>query len=141
MADRPRLTQLPGNHSSQSYHPAVSLGTDSENIVLLNKTGATIKVTGVYYTPDTAVTGDDTDNYTLAVQNKGAAGTGTTAVASLELATDVDMTANVAKAITVSTTAANLLVSDGHALTLKKTEANSGLALPEGQVTITYQFV
>ena len=96
-------------------------------------------ITAVSYIPAAAIAGANTDTRTLSVQNKGAAGSGTTSVASLALASGVNAAAFDEKAITLSATAANLDATAGDVLEFLSTHAgSSGLADPGGVVEITY---
>lgn len=96
-------------------------------------------ITGVTYTAKAAVTGNDTETRTLAIANKGQAGIGTTAVASLALVTDTNLVANDEKAITLSATAANLVVAEGDILAFTSTHGGTtGLADPGGLLIVTF---
>ena len=89
------------------------------------------EVKAVRYVPESAITGHATNYATLSLQNKGAAGTGTTEVASFafDTATTDDVAAMDEKAITLSGTAANLDLATGDVVSIKKAVAGTGLAL------------
>ncbi len=81
------------------------------------------KVTGISITPDVASTGDDTNSTTVSILNAGSAGSGTTAIATLTLATGTNLVALDEYAITTTTTA----LSAGDVLAIKFTKVGSGV--------------
>lgn len=91
-------------------------------------------VSSVTYTAVAAVTGAASPaSRTLSVTNKGSDGTGSTSVASLALLGGVDLVAYDERAVTVSATAANLVVAEGDILSLDSTAVGgTGLADPGG---------
>jgi len=94
-------------------------------------------VTGVSYTPEANITGADTDTRTLTLVNKGAAGAGSTVIATLAFTNGVNGTAFDEKAFTLSATAANRVVAAGDILAFVSTHAgSSGLADPGGLVQV-----
>ena len=140
-AKRPRKTQLPGVESVSVAIPAIALGTDGEQVVWTNKTGATVRITAVTYTPEAAVTGNTTNNLTLQLRNKGTAGSGTTAVTAVKTyATGTDLTAFVPDALVISTTAVDRDIDVDETVALNKVETGSGLILPEGVVTLEFEY-
>ena len=142
MAEKPRITQLPGTIGIQEGVKTIALGTADELIVWRNNTGATLKVTEFGYTPDTAVTGNTTDNFTLRGKVKTAAGAAAANLTAVKTyGTGVNISQFVVDTLTLATTAASLLIDNGELVTLDKAETGSGLALPEGIVTIKGQFV
>ena len=98
------------------------------------------KVTAVKLVPATAITASATDTVTVSVQNKGAAGTGTTEVASFafDTATTDDVAAFDEKALTLSGTAASLVVTAGQILSIKKAVAAAG-QIVEGKIRIEFE--
>ncbi len=142
MAERGKVTQLPGDHSAQTHIELVANGTSDEVAIWVNDTDANVEITEAAYTPDAAVTGDDTNNFTLQVKNKGTDGTGTTGVTDIK-------TYNVASggiaafdknSLVLSSTAANLLVAPGEVLSLDKAENGSGDTMEQGVFNLTYKF-
>ncbi len=141
MAERPRGTTLPGTYTTTVAIPSIALGTSGEQVVWTNKLGATVRITAVTYTPEAAVTGNTTNNLTLQLRNKGLLGSSTTAVTAVKTyATGTDLTAFLADALVISTTAANLDIDVNETVALNKAETGSGLILPEGVVTLEYQY-
>jgi hypothetical protein len=90
-----------------------------------------LQVTAVRFIAKAAITGHATNYATVSVENKGAAGTGTTEVASFAFDTPTtdDVAAFDEKAITLSGTAANLILVAGDVVSIKKAVAASGLAV------------
>lgn len=117
--------------------PAVTIAATADQVIgEATKAG---RVTSVSYTPEAAVTGAASpDSRTLSVVNKGAAGAGSTTVASLALVAGVNLVAFDEKAITLSGTAANLVVAAGDQLAWVSTAVTGagGLADPGGHVVI-----
>lgn len=117
---------------------AVAAGSDAT--VNIFEAPYACKVTAASYTPDANVTGDNTETRTLSIINRGSAGSGTTAVATLALTTGVNMTSGDEKALTLSGTAANLLLAEGDVVAFKSLHGGStGLADPGGLVQVEFQ--
>lgn len=91
-------------------------------------------VSVVQYVPVAAVTGANTNTRTLTLVNKGSAGAGTTAVATLALTSGHDLVADTANTITVA--ALNARVAAGDVLEWTSVHASSGLADPGGMVHV-----
>ena len=141
MAERPRRTQMGGTDSVQVAVPTVALGSDDDQVVWLNKTGAKVRLTAVTYTPETAVTGNDTNNLKLQLRNKGLLGVGAVAVTAVkEYDTGTDLVAFKPDDIPLSATLADRDVDVGEVVALDKTETGSGLPLPEGVLTLEFQY-
>lgn len=114
---------------------AVAAGSDLETDAVLADMAGT--VTAVTYVPATVLTGANTDSRTIVVVNKGQAGSGTTIVASKAFTSGVNAPADDGTAITLSGTAANLVVADGDVLVAQSNHVGStGLADPGGMVVI-----
>lgn len=93
-------------------------------------------VTKVTFVPKATVTGVVTNNFAITVRNRGAAGAGTTNVASLTYGNGTNTTAFAPGDVTLNATAANLAVSKGDVLTVEKLVNGTGLAMPAGQVVV-----
>lgn len=116
--------------------PAVSTaGNDDDSVVAQAPFDCT--VTAVDYVPEAAITGAATNNRTVSLVNKGQAGSGTTTVASLNFDTGVNATANNEKPITLSGTAANLVLAAGDTLQWRSIHIGTGITDPGGLVRIT----
>ena len=141
MAERPRRTQMGGTDSVQVSIPAVAITVDDDQVVWLNKTGVKVRLTAVTYTPETAVTGNDTNTLKLQLRNKGLLGVGTTAVTPVKkYGTGVDLVAFKPDDIPLSATLADRDIDVGEVVALNKTEDGTGLALPEGVVTLEFEY-
>jgi hypothetical protein len=91
-------------------------------------------VTKVSLISKAAITGSDSAYATVSVVNRGAAGVGTASVASLafDTATDDDVAAFNAKALTLG---AGVLIAKGDIVTIKKAATGDGMAI-SGQIEI-----
>jgi len=117
--------------------PVTILATGSDVI----EAPFTGKVAEVTYTAIAAVTGAASPaSRTLSVINHGQAGVGTTVVASLALVSGVNLVAFDEKAITLSATAADLVVVAGDILEFRSAAVGgTGLVDPGGTVSVTFE--
>lgn len=95
-------------------------------------------VTGVTYVPAATITGAATNNRTVSLVNKGQDGSGTTVVASLNFGNGTNAAAFDEKAITLSVTAADLVVAAGDELAWLSTHIGTGITDPGGRVEVTF---
>lgn len=96
-------------------------------------------VSAVEYVPRSTLTGADTDSRTLNLYNRGAAGAGTTLVATRAFANGTNATAYDATTITLSATASYLDVTDGDELVLQSLHVGqTGLADPGGAIRVQF---
>jgi hypothetical protein len=95
-------------------------------------------VTKISYTPNANITGVNTDTRKIAVVNKALDGSGTTEVGALQFNSAVNATAYDEKAVTLSGTAANLVVAEGDILLFASTVVGNGLADPGGHVILEF---
>jgi len=116
--------------------PAVSTAGNSDDTVIGVAPFAGT-VTEVKYIAEAAVTGAATNNRTVSLVNKGQAGAGTTTVASLTFASGTNAVANDDTTVTLSGTAANLVVAEGDTLQWRSVANGTGLADPGGLIRIT----
>jgi hypothetical protein len=93
-------------------------------------------VSDVSFTPEAAITGDNTNKRTFTLVNKGQAGAGSTVIATLDFVTGVNGVAFDEKQFTLSGTAANLVVASGDILAVVEAVAGTGLANPGGLVQV-----
>lgn len=114
---------------------AVAAGSDKEtNVGTVQYAGS---VSEVSYSPDTVLTGANTESRTIVLVNKGQAGAGTTVVATKAFTSGVNAAADDITAITLSATAADLVVAAGDVLAWQSTHVGAtGLADPGGLATI-----
>jgi hypothetical protein len=116
--------------------PAVSTAGNDDDTVL-GQAPFACTVTSVQYVPEAAITGADTNSRTVSLVNKGQAGSGTTTVASLALTNGVNASANDEKTITLSGTAANLVLAAGDTLQWRSIHVGTGITDPGGVVRVT----
>lgn len=97
-------------------------------------------ITAVRWIPHAAVTGAATNNFAIQAINKGAAGAGTTGVTTAKTyANGTNSAAYVPESLTLSSTATDLNVAAGDVLALVRTVNGTGLAMPDGQVEVSYR--
>jgi hypothetical protein len=125
-------------HTTTIRVPVANVGaaTDLETPVIIAPYAGT--VTSVKYIARTTITGANTDSRTVSLINKGAAGSGTAAPATLALTNGVNATAFVPKTITLSSTASDLDVAAGDVLSWKSLHVGAtGLADVGGTIEVT----
>jgi hypothetical protein len=118
-------------------------GTGAEETpVWQNNLGHKVKVREAKYIPEDDVTGNDTNNFLLAVNNRGTDGAGAVVpVPAKEYDTGTDMGQFESDDLPVSATEASLEVDVDEILTLAKTVTGSGLALPDGVLFLELEYV
>jgi hypothetical protein len=95
-------------------------------------------ITAVSLVPSAAITADGT-NYAVYTLTRHTAGATATTVATRSwIATN--SAAVTAEAMTLSATAANLILAQGDTLTIVKTAAGTGLVIPNCLLMVTYQW-
>lgn len=98
------------------------------------------KVTGARVITAAAITGANTDSRTIQLFNRGLAGSGTTLVASKAFTSGVNAAADDETDLTLSATAANLVVAEGDVLEFVSLHVGStGLAGPEFLGEVDFQ--
>jgi hypothetical protein len=115
--------------------PAAATAVSDDSVVAQAPFDCT--VTSVQYIPEAAITGAATNNRTVTLVNKGQAGSGSTTVATLTFDSGINGTANDEKTITLSGTAANLVLAAGDTLQWRSIANGTGLADPGGLARIT----
>lgn len=135
----PGIIDVPGNHVTRSFiFGQATAGTDDEWPVFVCP--ANLTVVGVKWIPKANVTADPTNNYALQVINRGAANAGTGAVTTVRTYDGTSAgneSKNVAESFTIG---AAPDCSTGDVLSLVRTHNGTGLAMPQGQLEITYKF-
>ena len=119
----------------QATIPALGAAVAGDQVVGEAPFGGT--VTAVTFTPEAAVTGDNTNTRSLLLHNKGQAGSGTTVVATLAFTTGNNGVAFDEKAFVLSVVAGATTVAEGDILAVVETVAGTGLANPGGRVEVT----
>ena len=142
MAERSRVTQLPGAVVKHVAVPTFTGTAADEVLVYSNQDGAKLKIISAGYIPDEAVTGAATNNFALQFKSKTAAGATDKNITSVKTyASGTDMVQFDQDNLTLSTTAADLEVVNGGAITLDITKNGTGLALPAGLAVVTFQYL
>lgn len=128
--------ELAGVLRHQAYVPAqATLGTDDNWPVF--QAPAKLTITGVTFIPSAAITADGT-NYSIYTLTNKVAGAGSTSVATRSwIATN--SVASTPEAMTLSATAANLVVAADDSLEVVKTHGGTGLVIPDGLLVINYK--
>lgn len=95
-------------------------------------------VTAVTFTPDTAITGANTDTRSLNVINAGSDGTGTTEIASIDFVSGTDADAFDETALTLSAVEDATTVAAGDIIKLNSDAiGGSGMVDPGGLLQVT----
>lgn len=115
--------------------PVSTAGNDDDTVLFQAPFDCTVLL--VEYVPEAAITGADTNSRTLSVVNKGQAGSGSTTVASLALTNGVTASAYNEKAVTLSGTAANLVLAAGDTVQWRSVHVGTGITDPGGLVRVT----
>lgn len=116
--------------------PAVSTAGNDEDTII-GQAPFDCTVTAVQYVAEQAITGANTNTRSVSLVNKGQAGSGTTAVATLQFDSGVNASANDEKTVTLSGTAANLDLSAGDTLLWRSLHVGTGQTDPGGLVRVT----
>jgi hypothetical protein len=93
-------------------------------------------VTSVSYTPEAAITGDNTNTRTMTLVNKGQSGSGSTVIATLAFTTGNNAAAFDEKQFVMSVVANATTVAAEDVLVAVETVAGTGLANPGGRVEV-----
>jgi len=83
---------------------------------------------------DGSVTGQDTNYKSINIINEGSDGSGSTEIASIDFTNGIDATQNAPTALTLSGTAANLLIDEGEVVTAQYAKTGDGVALNEANI-------
>lgn len=125
--------EAPLTKEFEAWIPGQSAGTDSDQAICVAPFAGV--VSEVTLTPEAAVTGATSTKRTFTLINKGQSGSGTTAVAVLDLITGTDLVAFDEKAFTISASPADKVVA-GDVLVLAETHASTGTAHSGGSVKV-----
>lgn len=131
-----QLKEIGGSWTHQAYVPSqATLGTVDNWPVF--RAQFACKVTAVAFVPSAAITANATHYsiYTLTRYRAGASGT---SVATRSWAA-TDSVAETTESLTLSGTAANLLLAAADTLSVVKTVASNGLVIPDGLLIVTYE--
>lgn len=132
----PQFKELRGDILHQAYVPAQGTAGTDDNFPVWTPLAKAV-ITKVVFVPSSAITADGTNFSTYTLTNK-VAGAGSTAVASRAWSA-TNSVASTPETMTLSGTAANLLVGAGDNLEVVKTHGGTGLVIPDGLLVITYR--
>jgi hypothetical protein len=119
-------------------HQVVAVGTaGNDATTVLFQAPFACTVTGVNFIPAAAITGANTNTRLVELVNKGQAGSSTTQIATVQFNSGVNATAFDEKAITLSGTAANLVLASGDTIIWNSTHVGTGITDPGGLVSVT----
>lgn len=127
--------QAPKRESLSFNQPGISTPGNSDTSIIA-EAPYNLTVEAVTYVPDAAITGANTNTRLHRVVNRGADGTGSTVVASLQYNSGVNAPAGDERTITLSGTAANLNVDQGQILAFESNAVGTGIADPGGLVQV-----
>lgn len=94
-------------------------------------------ITAVKIVPNAVITGAATNNRKHTLFNRGGAGAGTTAVATRQYVSGTNAAIKVTTALTLSGTAADLVVAEGDVLEFESLHILTGIADPGEMVEVT----
>ncbi len=117
--------------------PTEGAATAVDDTVMLGEAPFAGTVTEVTYTPDTGITGANTNTRRVALINRGQSGAGTTVVAELQFDSGVNSTAGDEKTIPLSGTAGNLVLAAGDILAWFSDAVGTGIADAGGLVQVS----
>jgi len=126
----------PGIHNVQVPTLAHAAATATELIASHTFTQA-CRLRGAHWVPFAAVTGVDTHTTHLNLQNRGAAGTGTTELANLDFTDALD--AAIAVPLTMSSSLTTAIVA-GATIALQAEKVGNGLLIPAGMLILEYDY-
>jgi hypothetical protein len=106
--------------------------TNADLVTILGKAPFDGTVSAASFTPNAAITGQNTNTRRVAIENRGAAGSGTTEMAAVQFNSGVNGVAFDEKSLTLSVVADALDVVAGDVLVVNSTSPGSGLADPGG---------
>lgn len=129
------MTSPFGKSVQMAVAPESTVGNSRNTNVHVVQSAGT--VSAVTYSTVTAITGANTNTRSVSLVNKGQAGAGSTVVATLQFNSGVNTTASDEKTITLSSTAADLVVAAGDVLQWQSTAVGTGIADPGGLVNVT----
>lgn len=130
-----QLKEIRGSITHQAYLPAQATAGTVDNWPVF-RAQFDIQVTAAVFVPSAAITANGTNysDYTLTRYTAGASGT-TVATRSWAATNSV---AETPESMTLSGTAANLLLSSGDTLSVVKSVGGTGLVIPDGLLVVTY---
>lgn len=133
----PGLRDLPGDQPIVGYFPGNTTAGSAKECAI-GRAPFNGVITAVEFIASAAITGANTNYFTLNVRNR-TTGAGTVIPAALAFTSGIDAVAQTPKTITLSGTAANLAVAEGDVITVEKAVTGTGLACPDGEVVVHFK--
>lgn len=130
----PGLRDLPGDQPITAYFPGHLTAATAKESALGRAPFAAV-VTAVEFIPAAAIVGAVTNNFTINVRNRGAAGVGANVIATLNFTNGVNGTAQMPVTITLGS-GASIVLAEGDVLTCEKAIVGTGLACPDGEIVV-----
>ncbi|HYQ63560.1 hypothetical protein [Actinophytocola sp.] len=132
----PTVAELRGDQIFSAEVPPTAAGTPVEVPIVVLPFNA--KITGWKWVPGAAITANGTNYFTLTPRNRGT-GAGVVIPATARAYSSGNGVATTPEALTLSSTASDLLATAGDVLTAHFTHSGSGLAIPAGLVQVAVQ--
>lgn len=131
-----QLAEISGNHTLRIQVPVAmaAAGTDDETVGVVVPFNCT--VTAVRWVPAAAVTANGTNYTTVGLRNRKADASGAALPATRSYAA-TNSVAFVPESMTLSATAADLLLAAGDVLTLQRLHTASGVVVPAGSIDVS----
>jgi len=141
VAERPRITQLPGTHTRKWHVPAeVLTSTTFSSTMWVNNLNATIRITRATFTPESTLSGTATNFMVLAFVNKSTTGSGVTVIASSTLDNLKALTNYQEHALVLHATTTSRDIQNGEVVGFEKRVTANGATLMRGLAQIEFQF-
>jgi hypothetical protein len=131
-----KLYDVAGLHFASVFHPGAAAATGTLKTAIW-KAPCACKVESVFLHGDVAVVGDDTNSFSLATTNGGAAGAGTAAVGAATFAAAGGTIAALAK-VDLSP-AAGVAFAEGDIMLLTRTKIGTGLILGASSIQVQFR--
>lgn len=135
----PGIKDIPGDFVYRFRFAAIMTGATADDEFVAFIASSNLKITGAKWVPDAAVTHSASNYTTVGVRNRKADASGAALPATRSYAA-TDSVAFVAEAMTLSGTAADLLVASGDVITVQRVHTAAGVLVPAGVVEISAQY-
>lgn len=113
-----------------------ALATNVDGVTIIGKAPFAGSISAASFTPNAAITGQNTNTRRVAIENRGDDGTGTTEIAAVQFNSGVNGVAFDEKPLTLSAVEGATEVAAGDVLVFNSTTPGSGLADPGGFVVV-----
>ena len=130
------MSQAPKTDFLAGTAPAVATGVDGSHALF--RAPYIGKIVSASFVADALLTGANTNTRKIAIVNKGQAGAGAVEVAAKQFNSGVNAAAFDETALTLSATAADLVVAEGDLLAVVSTHIGTGLADPGGIIEVKF---